>query len=140
MSNGMNKVFLLGNLGKPPELTIMEGGHKRLRLRLATNERYRDQNEQWHERTEWHDVTLWGNRGEALAQFLGTGDRVMIEGRIHNSSYEKDGVTRYRSEVVARDIVLAGRRSERVDVDVDDSAMRELIAGRPAAHAAAAAS
>jgi len=108
MSEGLNKVMLLGNLGADPELRVTAGGQAVLKLRLATTESYLDGNNTRQERTEWHSVTLWGKRGEALAKFLAKGDRIFVEGRIQTSSYEKDGEKRYRTEVVATNVILNG--------------------------------
>ena len=109
MAEGLNKVMLLGNLGADPELKVTQGGQAVLKLRLATTESYLDRNNTRQERTEWHRVTLWGKRAEALAKFLTKGERIFVEGRISTSSYEKDGEKRYSTEVVANNIILAGR-------------------------------
>ena len=109
MAEGLNKVMLLGNLGADPELKVTAGGQAVLKLRLATTETYLDRNNTRQERTEWHRVTLWGKRAEALAKFLTKGERIFVEGRISTSSYEKDGEKRYSTEVVANNIILAGR-------------------------------
>ncbi len=108
MAEGLNRVMLLGNLGADPELRVTSGGQAVLKLRLATTETYLDRNNTRQERTEWHSVTLWGKRGEALAKFLTKGDRLFVEGRIQTSSYEKDGDKRYRTEIVASNIILSG--------------------------------
>jgi single-strand DNA-binding protein len=109
MAEGLNKVMLLGNLGADPELRVTAGGQAILKLRLATTENYLDRNNTRQERTEWHSVTLWGKRGEALAKFLTKGERIFVEGSLRTSSYEKDGDKRYRTEVVASNIILGGR-------------------------------
>lgn len=108
MAEGLNRVMLLGNLGADPELRVTAGGQAVLKLRLATTESYLDRNNTRQERTEWHSVTLWGKRGEALAKFLTKGDRLFVEGRIQTSSYEKDGEKRYRTEIVASNVILGG--------------------------------
>ena len=108
MSEGLNKVLLLGNLGADPELRVIASGQSVLKMRLATSEHYLDKNNTRQERTEWHDVSLWGKRGEALSKFLKTGDRVFIEGRIQTSTYEKNGEKRYRTEIVATNVILNG--------------------------------
>ena len=110
MAEGLNKVLLLGNLGADPELRITPGGQAVLKLRLATTESYLDKNNVRQERTEWHSVTVWGKRGEALAKILSKGSRVFIEGSLRTSSYEKDGEKRYRTETVAHNLILAGGR------------------------------
>lgn len=108
MAEGLNRVMLLGNLGADPELRSTAGGSV-LKLRLATTESYLDKSNTRQERTEWHSVTLWGKRGEALAKILAKGERIFVEGRLETSSYEKDGEKRYRTEVVATNVVLNGR-------------------------------
>jgi single-strand DNA-binding protein len=115
MAEGLNKVMLFGNLGADPELRVTPGGQSILKLRLATTESYLDRNNTRQERTEWHSITLWGKRGEALAKFLGKGDRIFVEGSLRTSSYEKNGEKRYRTEVIANNVILGGggRRGDR---------------------------
>ena len=110
MAEGLNKVMLLGNLGADPELKVTPSGQAILKLRLATTESYLDKSNTRQERTEWHSVTVWGKRGEALSKILSKGSSIFVEGGIRTSSYEKDGEKRYRTEVVANNIILAGRR------------------------------
>jgi single-strand DNA-binding protein len=110
MAEGLNRVMLLGNLGADPELRVTPGGQAVLKLRLATNESYLDRNNVRQERTEWHRVTVWGRRAEALGKILQKGDSLFVEGRIQTSSYEKNGEKRYSTEVVATNIVLSGGR------------------------------
>ena len=108
MAEGLNKVMLLGNLGADPELKMTQGGQAVLKLRLATTETYLDKNQQRQERTEWHSITLWGKRGEALAKFLTKGERIFVEGSLRTSSYEKNGEKRYSTEINATNIILTG--------------------------------
>lgn len=110
MAEGFNKVILLGNLGADPDLRSTQGGQSVLRLRLATTERYLDPNKEWKERTEWHNVTVWGKRGEALHRILTKGSTIFVEGSLRTTSYEKDGNKVYKTEVVAQNIVLSGSR------------------------------
>jgi len=109
MAEGLNKVMLLGNLGADPELKMTQGGQSVLKLRLATTETYLDKNQTRQEKTEWHSVTMWGKRGEALAKFLTKGERIFVEGSLRTSSYEKNGEKRYSTEINATNIILAGR-------------------------------
>lgn len=108
MSEGLNKVILFGNLGSEPELRATPAGVHVLSFRVATTEVYFDKEGKKQERTEWHSITVFGKRAEALSRILTKGARVLIEGRIHNSSFEKDGQKKYKSEVVANEIVLSG--------------------------------
>ena len=110
MSQGMNKVMLLGNLGADPELRYTKDGLAVMRFRLATTENYLDKHSIKQEKTEWHDVTVWGNRGEALSKILKKGTCVLVEGGLRTSSWEKDGVKKWRTEVIARDVWLTARR------------------------------
>ncbi|KYF51018.1 single-stranded DNA-binding protein, partial [Sorangium cellulosum] len=111
MNEGMNKVILMGNLGSDPELRYTGNGTPVLQLRMATNESFVDKNKEQKERTEWHNIVFWGPRAEALAKVLTKGDGVLIEGGLRTSSYEKDGIRRYRTEVIARELRFTGRRS-----------------------------
>lgn len=109
MTEGLNRVLLLGNLGADPELRVTSGGQSVLKLRLATSETYLDKNRVRQERTEWHGVVIWGKRAEALSKFLTKGSRLFIEGALRTSSYDdKEGNKRYRTEVVASNVILAG--------------------------------
>jgi len=109
MADGLNRVMLLGNLGADPELRMTSGGQAVLKLRLATSETYLDRNKVRQERTEWHSVVVWGKRGEALAKILAKGSRIFVEGGLRTSSYDdKEGHKRYKTEVVANEIILAG--------------------------------
>jgi single-strand DNA-binding protein len=109
MAEGLNRVLLLGNLGADPELRVTSGGQSVLKLRLATSESYLDKNRVRQERTEWHSVVIWGKRAEALSKFLTKGSRLFVEGGLRTSSYDdKEGNKRYRTEVVASNIILAG--------------------------------
>lgn len=110
--DGLNRVTLLGNLGADPELRMTQGGQAVLHLRIATSESYLDRNKVRQERTEWHRVSLWGNRAEALGKILAKGERVLVEGRIQTRSYDdKDGKKVYQTEVVATNVVLCGGRA-----------------------------
>jgi single-strand DNA-binding protein len=102
--------MLLGNLGADPELRFTQSGQAVLNMRLATTESYLDRNKVRQERTDWHNVVLWGKRGEALAKFLTKGTTIFVEGGLRTSSYDdKEGNKRYKTEIHANNIILAGR-------------------------------
>ncbi len=113
MTDGLNKTLLLGNLGADPELRVTSTGQSVLKLRLATTASYLDKDRVRKERVEWHSVTVWGKRAEALSLFLSKGSRIFVEGELRTSSYEAtDGSgKRYRTEVNAQNIILAGGRT-----------------------------
>ncbi len=112
MADGLNQAMLLGNLGADPELRFTQAGKAVLRMRLATSRSWFDkQKQQREEHTEWHSVIVWGNRATALAKILSIGSRVMVTGEIRTNSYDdRDGIKRYRTEIHAREVLLAGSK------------------------------
>lgn len=109
MAEGLNRVFLLGNLGADPELRVTNSGQAVLKMRLATSETYLDKNRVRQEKTEWHNVVVWGKRAEALGKFLTKGSRLLVEGSLRTSSYDdREGNKRYKTEIVANNIILSG--------------------------------
>lgn len=114
MADGYNSVTLLGNLGADPGLRFTQGGQAVLNMRLATTESYLDKDKVRRERTDWHNVVVWGKHGEALTKFLKKGSRVFVEGSLRTSSYEdRDGNKHYKTEVLARDVIATGGGGER---------------------------
>jgi single-strand DNA-binding protein len=131
MAEGLNRVMLLGNLGADPELKVTQGGQAVLKLRLATTETYVDKSSQKQERTEWHRVTVWGRRGEALGKFLRKGDLLFVEGRLQTSSYERNGEKRYSTDIIAVNVVLPGSGRGRSEGQAPRG--ESFVAGRGAA-------
>jgi single-strand DNA-binding protein len=132
MAEGLNKVMLLGNLGADPELRMTPSGSAVLKVRLATSETYLDRNKQRQERTEWHRVTIWGRRAEALSRILSKGSRIFVEGGLRTSSYEdRDGNKRYTTEIVATNILLQGGRGGGRDAGDSDGGPPDGGFGRP---------
>lgn len=111
-SRSVNKVILLGNLGKDAETRFTPSGVAMTTFSLATSRRWKDQQTgDWKEETDWHNVILW--RADKLANYLVKGKQVYVDGRLRSRSYEdKDGNKRYITEVVADDVLLLGDRSE----------------------------
>jgi len=107
---GVNKVILVGNLGADPEVRYTTGGSAVANFRIATSEEWRDKNSgEKQSRTEWHRVVAFGRLGEICGEFLHKGKQVYIEGRIQTRSWEdKDGNTRYTTEIVAREMQMLG--------------------------------
>ena len=107
MSNGLNKVQLIGNLAADAELKTTQAGANVCKFRLACNESWVKDGEK-QDKTEWVSCVLWGKRGQALAQYLTKGKTIYAEGRLQTSSYEKDGEKRYRTEVNVVEVILLG--------------------------------
>lgn len=118
MSEGLNRVILLGNLGADPELRSTQNGGGVLSMRVATTETYVDRDKNRKERVEWHSVVMFGNRAEGLARVLHKGARILVEGGLRTSSYEdRDGNKRYKTEVQAHNVVLLGGRGDSSDAE-----------------------
>ena len=111
--SGVNKVILLGNLGKDPEVRRLDDGRGVANFSLATSETYKNKSGDKVTNTEWHNIVLWSPLADIAENYLKKGSQVYIEGKISNRSYEdKDGVKKYISEVVGREITLLGRPPE----------------------------
>jgi single-strand DNA-binding protein len=112
MPKSVNKVILVGNLGKDPEVKYTPSGVPVAKFSLATNERFKDKAGEWQERTEWHDIVAWQRLAEIVGEYVSKGSRVYIEGKLQTSSWEdrQSGERKYRTEIVARDLVLLGSR------------------------------
>ena len=116
MAEGLNRVMLLGNLGQDPELRYTQSGSAVLNIRLATTESYMDREGNRQERTDWHNVVVWGKRAEGLSKFLRKGSSIFVEGSLRTSSFEgRDGQKRWKTEVNARNILLTGGGGGRRD-------------------------
>src|SRR3954453_1573893 len=110
----VNKVILLGNLGKDPEVKYTPSGTPVAKITLATNERFKDKSGEWQDRTEWHNVVLWQRLAEIAGEYLKKGGKVYIEGRLQTRSWDDktSGQKKYMTEVVASDLILLGGRGE----------------------------
>jgi single-strand DNA-binding protein len=107
----VNKVILIGNLGRDPELRYTQGGSAVANFTLATNERWRDKDGNNQERTEWHRIVVWGRTAENCAQYLQKGRPVYIEGRLQTREWEdKDGGKRNTTEINALNVQFLGGR------------------------------
>jgi single-strand DNA-binding protein len=112
-----NKVILIGNLGRDPEVRRLEGGSAVGKFPVATNENYKDQSGNWQTKTEWHDVVVWRQLAERSERDLKKGTLVFVEGKLtHRKWQDKDGNNRYSTEVVAN-VVRKLEKSERNDMD-----------------------
>ncbi|GAA4426510.1 single-stranded DNA-binding protein [Pontibacter saemangeumensis] len=109
----VNKVILIGNLGKDPEVRHLEGGIAVARFPIATSESFKDKSGQKQERTEWHNIVVWRGLAEVAEKYLKKGNSVYIEGRLRTNNYQdKDGIQRYSTEIVADNMTMLGGRNE----------------------------
>lgn len=110
----INKVILVGRLGKDPEVRSTPGGQTVTKFTVATDERFTDKNGEKQERTEWHNIVAWARLGEICGQYLRKGKLVYIEGSIRTDSWDdkESGQKRYRTEIIARDMKMLDRRGD----------------------------
>ena len=113
MARSVNKVILLGRLGKDPELTYIPSGQSVAKFTMATNRSYKDKSGEWKEETDWHNIVAWGKLGEICAQYLAKGRQAYVEGQIRTRSWEdREGKKRTTTEIIANEVVLLGARGE----------------------------
>ena len=113
MARGVNKVILVGNLGRDPETRYTQGGSPVTNFSVATSETWRDrQTGENQERTEWHNIVCFGRQAEVASQYLRKGSKVYIEGQLRTNSWEQDGQKKYRTEIHVRDFQMLDSRGQ----------------------------
>lgn len=136
-ARSLNRVMLLGNVGRDPEVRYTASGRAVATFTLATSQRWRDQEGNDQERTEWHRIVAWGRLGEICGEYLGKGKQAFIEGRIQSREWEdQDGNKRTTVEIVASDLILLGGSGGGQGFKPDESSRKPASA--PAKPAAAA--
>jgi single-strand DNA-binding protein len=110
----VNKVILIGNLGKDPEVKYTPGGMPIAKFSLATNERFKDKEGQWQDRTEWHNIVAFQRLAEIVGEYVKKGGKLYIEGSLRTSSWDdkETGQKKYKTEIIANDLVLLSGRGE----------------------------
>ena len=110
---GLNKVLLIGKLGKDPEIQTLEGGVTLAKFSLATSESYKDDKGILHSEAEWHNILLWRNLAELAEKYLRKGSTIYLEGKIRSRSYEdKAGNKRYITEIVGDSFIMLDKKTE----------------------------
>ena len=109
---GLNKVTLIGHLGKDPEVTYLEGGIARARFSLATTEGYNDKEGNRVDQTEWHDITLWRRQAEVAEKYLRKGSLIYLEGRLRTRSWEDNGVKKYATGVEGLNFIMLDKKDD----------------------------
>jgi len=114
MSGSVNKVILVGRLGKDPEVRSTPSGTTVAKFSLATDERFTDKNGEKQERTEWHNIVAWGKLGEICGQYLKKGKLIYIDGSIRTDSWDdkESGQKKYRTEIIAQNMQMLDRRGD----------------------------
>ena len=110
--SGVNKVIIVGRLGRDPELRFLQNGNAVCKLNLATSEKYTNKNHELVETTEWHRITIWGKPAENAAKFLVKGSLVYIEGKLKTNTYEKDGQKHWVTEILATNVQYLSSKAE----------------------------
>ncbi len=124
--NSVNKVILLGRLGKDPELKYIPSGAPVANFSIATDEVWIDRNNEKQKRTEWHRIVAWGKQAEFCGEYLSKGRLLYVEGRLRSRTWEdRNGNQRTTTEVNATDIVLLGRRPEEVPEEAQPQTSEE---------------
>jgi len=123
MASGLNKVLLIGRLGKDPEVRYTTTGGSVATFSIATNENWTDKNGQKQERTEWHRIVAWGKLGEICGQYLAKGREAFVEGRLQTREWtDKEGHKRYTTEIVASNVQFLGGPSDKASTHSDFAA------------------
>ncbi len=113
MAKSVNKVILVGNVGKDPEIKVAGSGASIATFSLATTDRTKDQTGNWTDRTEWHSLVAFQRTAEIIRDYVKKGSKLYIEGRIQTRSWDdKDGQKKYRTEIIVNDLVLLSGRGE----------------------------
>ena len=112
---GINRVILIGNLGKDPEVMTFDNGVKKASFSLATTESYKNKEGARVDQTEWHNIVLWRGLAEVAEKYLKKGNQIYVEGKIKYRSYEQDGIKKYITEIYGDNMTMLGSRREGVD-------------------------
>ncbi len=108
----MNEQKLLGNVGKEPEVRTLEGGNKVVTFSVATQQRWKDKaTGEKKEKTTWHNIVAWGGYADVIEKYVKKGDKIYLSGRTEHRSWEKDGITRWTTEVIVESLELIGSKS-----------------------------
>lgn len=110
---GLNKVMIIGNVGRDPETTYTQGGVAVTKITIATSETWNDKTSgEKKEKTEWHRITFFGKQAETIGRYVSKGSQLYVEGKIQTSQYEKDGITRYSTDIIANVFQFLGGKKQ----------------------------
>jgi len=120
MAKGLNKVQLIGNLGIDPETQVTPDGKQFSKFRMAVNRTFKNREGDSIDDTQWFNIEVWSGLSKVVDQYLSSGDRVYIEGRLKTEAYEKDGETRYFTKVVVQELIMLGGPNGNSNQEDDD--------------------
>ena len=132
----LNKVMLIGRLGKDPETRYMTNGEAVTNAALATSENWKDKSGEKQEKTEWHNLVFYRRLAEIAGEYLKKGSQVYVEGKLQTRKWEKDGVTRYTTEIIVNEMTMLGGKSTGGSFEVVENQSASAPAARASAPAA----
>ncbi len=113
MAGSLNKIYIMGNLGKDPELKQTQSQKSYTNMSVATTETYKDKDGNKQDSTQWHTVSVWGKQAEHCTKYLAKGSSVLVEGTVRYESYEKDGDKKYFTKILAQKVVFLGSKRDK---------------------------
>lgn len=119
--SGINKVILVGNLGKDPEIRTFENGSKKASFTIATSETRKDKDGNRSEFTEWHNIVCWRNLAEIAEKYLTKGKQIYLEGKLRTRSWEENGTKRYITEIEASTFTMLGTKNDNTEQRVSNA-------------------
>lgn len=140
MARGVNKVILIGNCGRDPEIRYTPDGKAVANISLATSESWKDKNSgEKVEKTEWHNLVFWGKLAEIVGEYVKKGGQIYVEGKLHTEKWQdKDGKDRYTTKITCDQMLLLGGRGGQAEPDAAPAEARKPQTTRPASTAASA--
>ncbi|TAL69145.1 MAG: single-stranded DNA-binding protein [Bacteroidetes bacterium] len=124
MAFSLNRVTLIGNLGADPELRSTPQGTQVCTVNIATTERYKDKSGEFKDSTEWHRIVFWDRLADTVSKYLKKGSKIYVEGKLKSRQYEKDGITRYMTEIYAQSMIMLSK-------DVEGSSSQKSAPAEP---------
>lgn len=119
-----NKIVIVGRVGQDPELKALNTGDKVCKFSVATSRKWNNKNGELQEETEWHNVVFWNKPAEIIAQYIKKGSLILVDGRVQTNTYEKDGVTMYRTQIIGETFQLPPRSLSGNNRDEDEPVSR----------------
>ncbi len=113
---GINRVILVGNLGKDPDIMTFDNGVKKASFSLATTESYKNKEGNRVDQTEWHNIVMWRGLADIAERFLNKGSQIYLEGKIRTRSYEQDGIRKYITEIFADNMTMLGSKRDSSEI------------------------